>query len=1845
MATWVNNQHLENWAGVDGIYLTYTADVTRSGNTITVSNQVVTWRKQGYSSASGYWYALYLDRNDNGNWARVQTVWSGNMTFGLYEYPTYTWYPSNFTFTADATSTSRQFRFINSDGDGIITFNFTFPEGYTAPATPTLTLTPAITSVSATYGTSSFGNPSTGTITLYGDTSSTPTTVLDSKSTTGNTTYSHTGLTANTKYYYKAYADNTKKNSTKTADTVTKVNAPTVSVSGVTGTSITVSYSTAVDGGFYDKAIQYSIDGGTTWVTGATVTGGSASSGTYTISSLTTGTTYTIQTRVTTTAGTTTGSTLTATTGPNVPTLSLSNQAATSIKATFSEDAFNSTTGRTLKLYNGTSSSPSTLIYTESNATDGTSYTYSNTGLQSNKRYYYKVEAIATFNGIDVSVFSDVKNTYTKAPNPTSVTATWVEFTTPTTQKITVTANIPADQGALTKTIQYRTTANGTTSSWATLGTVSSGSATTVTGDISFTNSSSSSYTATIEIRTSTSVGATSTKSTTITIKAAAGAPTVSSWTLVDNNSTTVAITGNNTVFIEGYSIPKIAVNQSAITLADSATIQEITGNFDNVTQNLTLSSGVYQAFFADPSSGTKYGTLHITDSLGLTFTEAKARTVLPYTTPTITGSYTRTGLGGEIDLSLAGTYSTLDVGGVEKNALTVSYKVSSSTGTVVDWTTVQVDRDNGVYTALVENIPVDYSDDFLVEFKVVDSLENAEGSLVVTAINTNSILRTPQYDIEVWTRDGTFVADISKYLTSDLQITWKLDDIEELSFDISMDAMEILSEAGTYALLTPYAHDIRIRRDGQYVVGCQIVEANLKIDNEQIPSIQVRATGFLNIFKDQYISMPMAGYSYPVMAHELLYMAQHSDWLLRNPTGDIDASYWLSPNASISQTTVAKSGAGAIQCSASSTGWRGLGSQMTVKAGTPINIDMWVSGQATNLYVRERELINISSTQGTMISTTLSSSGTYTHITGTYTTIFDNGYVYIEQDQTTNTPIRVDNCFISRVDDEDALNNHYIETIFSSLDGQTSGQGHNYATSSYVSTREFNYELQNVKDAVMDLVNLGEDQFDFEFTPDRIFNTYERKGADKPELAIVYPGNIHTLNITRSAADMANKIQNIGSGIGDERLEVLATDLDSRQEYGTRESVITNNNVSLEETLQGQADGELIDRKEPTRQITVTIQDGSINCANVETGDVLPFKLECYKGVLHQQLDKDHTPTNLLSSMEGWYKIETLSSRASTDGVETTTLSLKYLEPFEPEPTPEEGYGQLTYYIDNNYVDRKIVNLTSASDVAQLYWTEGTHESATIGGETIPIDSIYSVKLSSDVTSIPAAFLMNDTHLEKLDISEANLTSIPANFLNGCTSFNEKFDIPSTVTSVGSYFLAHCTSFNKKVVLPNLSSATLGQYFMDGCSSFNQQLDIPTRLTTIPNYFLRGCSSFNQPIVLPPNLTTIGSCMLYECSKFNQPIEIPSTVTSINSYFLGATKFNYPLVIPSGVTRIYSYFLTRCADFNSPLTLSPNITRIDSYFLYSCTSFNQPLDIPSGITLIDSAFMYVCSSFDQPITIPSGLTRIYNSFMRGCSVFNQPITIPSGVTQIDAYFLRDCLVFNYPINIPSGVTSIGAQFLYNCKAYNYPITVPSGVTEIKDQFMQSCVKFNSALTLPSGITKIGINFLQSCNAFNQPLTLPSSLTSLGNNSLCYLYYFNQPLTIPTGLTVIGDSFLRSAQRFNQTLTLPSNTTSIGTHFMNDARSFNKDFTIPSSVTSIGIYFFGQQRNMKSNIIVGSVNASVAEASDYTLSAAGTGYSAYTTGIAIKGSARSSWLSRFPNRTANPYRKLRDGGA
>lgn len=203
-------------------------------------------------------------------------------------------------------------------------------------------------------------------------------------------------------------------------------------------------------------------------------------------------------------------------------------------------------------------------------------------------------------------------------------------------------------------------------------------------------------------------------------------------------------------------------------------------------------------------------------------------------------------------------------------------------------------------------------------------------------------------------------------------------------------------------------------------------------------------------------------------------------------------------------------------------------------------------------------------------------------------------------------------------------------------------------ATQTTTVPRDRTYVRQNVKQAIVNLTNLVDGNFDFEFTADREFNTYTMIGSDQSAtLQFIYPGNIREVTIPRDALALFNKIYGLGSGFGDEALTSTQVDNDSQLNYGVHEKISTFNSVIEQETLDDNTAGELNLRKNLLEipQMTVSGEDFDLNSYGV--GDRVTVRIENYP---------------LLSTVNGIYRIEKIDVSVDEDESEDIRVSFDNL-------------------------------------------------------------------------------------------------------------------------------------------------------------------------------------------------------------------------------------------------------------------------------------------------------------------------------------------------------------------------------------------------------------------------------------------------------------------------------------------------------------------------------------------------------------------------------------------------------
>ena len=192
------------------------------------------------------------------------------------------------------------------------------------------------------------------------------------------------------------------------------------------------------------------------------------------------------------------------------------------------------------------------------------------------------------------------------------------------------------------------------------------------------------SFTATIKVVTksgTTQIGSTSTCSCTVQTTSANSAPTMTAFTFKDSRSTTAALTGNDQLFIQGYSY--LYVTPGVATAKNGASFVKYAATCNGVTNSNTTGAAIN--LYEVSKSGTVDVVVTATDSRGYTVSSTQQITVIPYAKPKVSNiSLRRTNdIEAEMQLSFNGSISPITVDGTQKNSLLYvqyRYKLTSAT-------------------------------------------------------------------------------------------------------------------------------------------------------------------------------------------------------------------------------------------------------------------------------------------------------------------------------------------------------------------------------------------------------------------------------------------------------------------------------------------------------------------------------------------------------------------------------------------------------------------------------------------------------------------------------------------------------------------------------------------------------------------------------------------------------------------------------------------------------------------------------------------------------------------------------------------------------------------------------------------------------------------------------------------------------------------------------------------------------------------------------------------------------------------------------------------------------------
>ncbi len=195
---------------------------------------------------------------------------------------------------------------------------------------------------------------------------------------------------------------------------------------------------------------------------------------------------------------------------------------------------------------------------------------------------------------------------------------------------------------------------------------------------------------------------------------------------IYDTDSAIIALTGDSSVLVPGYSDAKYVMTA---TPKNGATIASVKASNGSVTYDTSTGT------FTD-SKATKY-TFSATDSRGLLGTETVIVPIVDYVKPTVEISDVYMDGTGELTFTLSGNCFSGSFGAVN-NAPKVQYRYKKDGGSYGSWVTVTPSFSGKTYSADVTITGLDYHSGYTFQARVQDKLNLVESPL--TPVNSKPI-------------------------------------------------------------------------------------------------------------------------------------------------------------------------------------------------------------------------------------------------------------------------------------------------------------------------------------------------------------------------------------------------------------------------------------------------------------------------------------------------------------------------------------------------------------------------------------------------------------------------------------------------------------------------------------------------------------------------------------------------------------------------------------------------------------------------------------------------------------------------------------------------------------------------------------------------------------------------------------------------------------------------------------------------------------------------------------------------------------------------------------------------
>lgn len=192
------------------------------------------------------------------------------------------------------------------------------------------------------------------------------------------------------------------------------------------------------------------------------------------------------------------------------------------------------------------------------------------------------------------------------------------------------------------------------------------------------------------------------------------------------------------------------------------------------------------------------------------------------------------------------------------------------------------------------------------------------------------------------------------------------------------------------------------------------------------------------------------------------------------------------------------------------------------------------------------------------------------------------------------------------------------------------------------VGPHEKTFKAVKVKEAIQTAAQLFD--FDFEFTPDKVFNTYISIGSQRPEMIFEYPGNITQLGSPKDGTNLVNHVDVLGSGSGTQgNVKQPVDDFISQANYRLREERVNYSDVEDLDALADYGQAYLDAWSTPLHVPDITV-DGNVApfVTDYGIGDWVVVRCRAYAS---------------MKSLNGLFRIEKREIAIDENDSETVTL------------------------------------------------------------------------------------------------------------------------------------------------------------------------------------------------------------------------------------------------------------------------------------------------------------------------------------------------------------------------------------------------------------------------------------------------------------------------------------------------------------------------------------------------------------------------------------------------------------